>query len=195
MRGRYFRLLVVCGVGIAAALPSMAQDIEPRFLDVVSLYKIVNAAIFAAGLGYLIKKYAPAFFNARSADIQKAIQDATGLRIEAEFRSSEIDRKMATLADEVRAMRERSNAAMEREHERLRRDAEEERKRIAERVQSEIEALRADGAREVRRYTANLALKEAEARLRSRLSAGGASFGDQEGLLQEFVQLVARGRN
>lgn len=191
MKGLYVRLGVLCVTGFAAAVPLVAQDIEPRFLDVVSVYKIFNTLLFAFGLGYLIKKYAPAFFNARSADIQKAIQDATGLRIEAEFRSSEIDRKMATLAEEVRAMRERSNAAMEREHARLIRDAEEERKRIGERVAAEIEALRADGIREVRRYTANAALKEAEARLRTGLGSGGA---DQEGLLREFEQLVDRGR-
>jgi F0F1-type ATP synthase membrane subunit b/b' len=180
--------------GAALALPVMAQDVEPKSLDVVTVYKIFNTLLFAAGLGYLIYKYAPAFFNARSADIQKAIQDATGLRIEAEFRSSEIDRKMATLAEEVKAMRTQSNAAMEREHERLRRDADDERKRIEERVQAEIQALRAVGEQEVRRFTASLALKEAEARLRNRSSAGGDAR-DQEDLFEEFVRLVESGRN
>lgn len=194
MKALYVRLAVLAGAGIMSALPLMAKDIEPRFLDTVTVYKIFNTLIFAAGLGYLIYKYGPAFFNARSADIQKAIQDATGLRIEAEFRSSEIDRRMATLADEVKAMRAQSNAAMDREHERLRRDAEEERKRIEERVQAEIQALRAIGEQEVRRFTASLALKEAETRLRKRLSAGGES-GDQEDLLQEFERLVESGRN
>lgn len=194
MKGLYVRLVALAGAGTALALPVMAQDVEPKLLDVVTVYKIFNTLLFAAGLGYLIHKYASAFFNARSADIQKAIQDATGLRIEAEFRSSEIDRKMATLADEVRAMRAQSNAAMEREHERLRRDAEEERKRIEERVQAEIQALRAIGEQEVRRFTARLALKEAEARLRKRLSAGGEPSGEQD-LLQEFVRLVESGRN
>ncbi|HEX4232224.1 MAG TPA: hypothetical protein VHZ07_26390 [Bryobacteraceae bacterium] len=194
MTGAYVRLVALAGAGAMLAMPLMAQDVEPKFLDVVTVYKIFNTLIFAAGLGYLINKYAPAFFNARSADIQKAIQDATGLRIEAEFRSSEIDRKMATLAEEVKAMRTQSNAAMEREHERLRRDAEEERKRIEERVQAEIQALRATGEQEVRRFTAGLAIKEAEARLRSRLSAGREASREED-LLQEFVRLVERGRN
>jgi F0F1-type ATP synthase membrane subunit b/b' len=194
VKALYVRLAVLAGVGVMSALPLIAEDVEPKLLDAVTVYKIFNTLIFAAGLGYLIYKYGPAFFNARSADIQKAIQDATGLRIEAEFRSSEIDRKMATLADEVKAMRAQSNAAMEREHERLRRDAEEERGRIEERVQAEIQALRSIGEQDVRRFTASLALKEAEARLRKRLSAGGAS-GDQEDLLQEFERLVESGRN
>lgn len=194
MNRLYVRLWVLCGTGLAGALPLAAEDIEPRSLDVVSIYKIINTLIFAAGLGYLIYKYAPQFFNARSSDIQKAIQDATGLRIEAEFRSSEIDRKMATLAAEVRAMREQSNAAMEREHERLRRDAEDEKKRIAEHVQAEIQAIRTEAEREIRRHTAGLALTEAEARLRSRL-AGFSGSSDQEDLLREFVRLVETGRN
>ncbi|HWF48133.1 MAG TPA: ATP synthase F0 subunit B [Bryobacteraceae bacterium] len=194
MKGLYARLMALACAGAALALPVMAQDVEPKSLDVVTVYKIFNTLLFAAGLGYLIYKYAPAFFNARSADIQKAIQDATGLRIEAEFRSSEIDRKMATLAEEVKAMRTQSNAAMEREHERLRRDADDERKRIEERVQAEIQALRAVGEQEVRRFTASLALKEAEARLRNRSSAGGDAR-DQEDLFEEFVRLVESGRN
>ena len=161
-------------------------------LDVVSIYKIINTAIFAAGLGYLIYKYAPRFFNARSADIQKAIKDATGLKIEAEFRSSEIDRKMATLADEVKSMREQSNAAMEREHDRLRRDTQDERRRIAEHVEAELQALRAESEHRIRRNTANLALQRAEEQLRSQVGAGSSS---EQDLLQDFVRLVESGRN
>ncbi|MGC2657087.1 MAG: ATP synthase F0 subunit B [Bryobacteraceae bacterium] len=187
----FARLARLCIAG-AAALPLMAKDIEPRFLDVVSIYKIINTAIFAAGLGYLIYKYAPRFFNARSADIQKAIKDATGLKIEAEFRSSEIDRKMATLADEVKSMREQSNAAMEREHDRLRRDTQDERRRMAEHVEAELQALRAESEHRIRRNTANLALQRAEEQLRSQVGAGSSS---EQDLLQDFVRLVESGRN
>jgi F0F1-type ATP synthase membrane subunit b/b' len=187
----FVRLAGLCIAG-AAALPLMAEDIEPRFLDVVSIYKIINTAIFAAGLGYLIYKYAPQFFNARSADIQKAIKDATGLKIEAEFRSSEIDRKMATLADEVKSMREQSNAAMEREHDRLRRDTQDERRRIAEHVEAELQALREESEHRIRRSTANLALTRAEEQLRSQVGAGSSS---EQDLLQDFVRLVESGRN
>ena len=93
-------------------------------MDAVTRWKIANTLIFAIGLGYLIAKYAPAFFNARSGEIQKAIQDATGLKIEAEFRSSEIDRKMAGLAEEVKKLRQQYADELEREHERFRHETE-----------------------------------------------------------------------
>ena len=91
---------------------------ETAILDAVTRWKIINFALFLIGLGYLLWKFAPRFFNARSADIQKAIQDATGLRIQAEFRYSEIDRKMATLPAEVKRLREEASAQMERAHQR-----------------------------------------------------------------------------
>src|SRR5581483_9138661 len=153
-------------------------------------WKIVNTAIFVIGLAYLIRKYAPAFFNARSADIQKAIKDAMGLKIEAEFRYSEIDRKMATLTDEVKRMRAQSAAEMEREHQRVRNETAMEIEHIHKNVAAEMEALRKEGRRQVRQQTAQLALQLAERRLRDRFASSAS-----EGLVQDFVQLIERGKN
>jgi len=71
-------------------------------------WHLINTALFAIGLGWAIWKMAPSFFNARSADIQRAITEATGLKMQADLRYSEIDRKMATLPDEVKRMKEQS---------------------------------------------------------------------------------------
>ncbi len=107
-------ILLLAGAPHALAQETAAQ--ETAALDVVTRWKIINTALFVIGLGWFLWKYGPAFFNARSADIQKAIKDATGLKLEADFRYSEIDRKMATLADEVRRMREQASRELEREH-------------------------------------------------------------------------------
>jgi F0F1-type ATP synthase membrane subunit b/b' len=171
------------------AVPAFAQESEPQGLDKVTVWKVANTLIFAAALGYLIAKTAPRFFNARSAEIQKAIQDATGLKIEAEFRSSEIDRKMATLAAEVNKLREQSAAEMEREHARMRKDTAVEIEHIHRNVAAEIEAFRFGAIRQVREHTAQLALELAERRLASQLSSG-----DQEEMVRDFVHLVERGR-
>jgi F0F1-type ATP synthase membrane subunit b/b' len=163
---------------------------ETAAMDVVTRWKIANTLIFAIGLGYLIAKYAPAFFNARSSEIQKAIQDATGLKIEAEFRSSEIDRKMAGLAEEVKKLRQQYALEMEREHERFRHETDEELQHIQRNIAAEIEALRLEGARRVQQHTAQLALALAEHRLQDR-----AAREPQDDLVQDFVHLVERGRN
>jgi len=166
------------------------QQQQTAALDAVTWWKIINTAIFAIGLGYLIWKHAPAFFNARSADIQKAIQDAMGLKIDAEFRYSEIDRKMATLAEQVKKLREQSATEMEREHERLRRETETDIDQIRSHVTAEIEILRKEGSRHIRRHTAQLALNLAERQLRNRFASG-----EPDDLLQDFVHLVERGKN
>jgi F-type H+-transporting ATPase subunit b len=153
-------------------------------------WKVINTALFVIGVGYLLRRSAPAFFNARSADIQKAIKDATGLKIEADFRYSEIDRKMATLTEEIGRMRAHSAAAMEREHERMRQDTAVEIQRLQQNVAAELEAFRNEGIRKVRRQTAQAAFALAEQRLRDKLAGG-----ESDDRVHDFVQLVERGQN
>ena len=151
-------------------------------------WHIINSAIFAACLGFAIWKLAPAFFNARSADIQKAIKDATGLKMQADFRYSEIDRKMATLPEEVKRMREQSRIEMEREHERRRQESAEELEHINKNITAEIQALRSEATDQIRQRTAQLALRLAERQLRDT----GPSSNSQ--LFQDFLHLVERGK-
>jgi len=176
----------------AGAHHAYAQDAKEQGAEEAGemKWKIINTALFVIGVGYLISRSAPAFFNARSADIQKAIKDATGLKIEADFRYSEIDRKMATLTDEIKRMRAQSAIEMQREHERIRRDTAFEIQRLQQNVAAELEAFRKEGIRKVRQQTARAALALAERRLQDRLAAG-----DSYDQVHDFVQLVERGKN
>ena len=166
-----------------------AEQQAPEDADVMK-WKIINFAIFAIGLGFAIVKTAPAFFNARSADIQKAIKDATGLKLNADLRYSEVDRKMANLASEVDKLRAEGKLEMKREHERMLNETEQEIEHIRKNVVAETEALRLDGVFKVRQHTTHLALDLAERRLRDRFSGAGS-----DDLLQDFVNLVDRGKN
>jgi F-type H+-transporting ATPase subunit b len=193
VRGRLLAACLWAGLLLSVAAPSaLAQDSKEQEAPAPDQmkWKLINTALFAIGLGYMIAKSAPAFFNARSADIQKTIKDATGLKIEADFRYSEIDRKMATLADEVGRMRAEGSAEMEREHQRMRSDTELEMDRVGNNVAAELEAFRKEGIRKVRRQTVQAALALAERRLREKLSGG-----EPEELVRDFVKLVERGKN
>lgn len=152
-------------------------------------WHLINSAIFAAVLGYAIWKFAPAFFNARSEDIGKAIRDATGLKLQADFRHSEIDRKMATLPDEIRRMREVSDRAMQQEHQRRRDETARELQHIQDSLKAEISAAEEDAARQIRRRTAALALESAEHRLRVRGPSGTG-----RDVVGDFIRLVERGQ-
>jgi F-type H+-transporting ATPase subunit b len=153
-------------------------------------WHLINTAIFAIGLGWAIWKMAPAFFNARSADIQRAIKEATGLKMQADLRYSEIDRKMATLPEEVKRMREQSALEMDREHRRRQEETAREIKRIQDASAAEVEALRQEAIQTARERTARSALQLAEERLAARVS--GAS---NDELLRDFIHLVERGKN
>ncbi len=184
-----FSLVVLLALTTAQA---MAQETpqETAALDRIGMWKVLNAAVFAALLGWFIAKKAPAFFNARSADIQKAIQDATGLKLNADLRYSEIDRKMATLGEEVKRIREQSRVEFEREHQRLREQTASEIARMQQNAKNEIEALRSDAAKRVRAHTADLAIGLAERRLHDQLAQGGP-----QNPVDDFIHLIEREKN
>lgn len=178
---------------LATALQLCAQESqaqETAALDAVTKWKIANTAIFVILVGWFIWKYGPRFFNARSADIQKAIKDATGLKLEADYRYSEVDRKMASLGEEVNRLREQARREWEREHERLRQEADVEIEHIHHNVTNEIEAFRLEGTQRLRQHTARLSLELAERRLRHRFAEG-----EPVDMLQNFIHLVERGKN
>jgi F-type H+-transporting ATPase subunit b len=153
-------------------------------------WSLINFAIFAVAFGYALAKLGPRFFNARSADIQKAIKDATGLKIEADFRYSEIDKRMANLAGEVERLKAEARTNMERVHERLLRETREEEERIHARTAAEIDALRGEGIHQVRLTAAQRAFGLAEKRLAERFASR-----DPEDMLHDFAELVERGKN
>lgn len=186
-------LLYVGLLGLCGSVHARADELTPEekaALDRVGRWKIINFTLFVIAIGYGVAKYSPRFFNARSADIQKAIKDATGLKLEADLRYSEIDRRMATLAEEVKKMRAEAAAEMQREHERVLQQTREEITHIQHNVVAEIEAFQNEGADRVRRRTAQLALGLAERRLQERFASG-----DHPELMQDFIHLVDRGKN
>ena len=184
----YAGLFLVAANVHAIAQESQAQ--ETAELDRIGPWKLINTGIFVAVLAWFLAKKGPQFFNARSADIQKAIKDATGLKIEADFRYSDIDKKMASLGAEVDRIREQAKLEMEREHDRVRQQTETELARIHQNASNEIEALRQEASDRVKLHTAQIALGLAERRLQDRFTAGEPGH-----FLGDFIHLVDRGKN
>ncbi len=177
-------LLFTCGAPAASA----QSEKELQAIDRVTPLKWANTLIFAAGLGYLIYRYGPPFFNARSADIQKAIKDATGLKLEGEFRRSEADKKMATLPAEIEKIRRQHEESLAREHDRVLRETEAEIQHIHANITAEIDGLRQDGTRRIRQHTAQSAIDLARQKLQDRVASEGKSF------VPDFLRLVQQDR-
>jgi F0F1-type ATP synthase membrane subunit b/b' len=130
------------------------------------IWKWINFWIMMAGLGYLAAKKGPAFFNARSRDIQKAIEDATGLKVQAEFRSSEIDRRMAALSSEIAQLKDSARADMEKEAARIEEETAAALSRIHEQATREIQSMHHQAERAVREHAVNIAFDLALVHLR-----------------------------
>jgi F0F1-type ATP synthase membrane subunit b/b' len=187
------RSLLLGIFAIVLAIPAFAQ--EPTDDRVAAgqpesgsalVWKWINFGVLLGGLGYLAAKNAPAFFSARTADIQKAIKDATGLKIEAEFRASEIDRKMATLEAEIRRMRDGSRTEMSQESARIDHDTSVALDKIREHTVREIEALQHQARNTLREHVAQLAVTLAGERMRERMTPD-----DRAHLVDAFARNVA----
>lgn len=187
MRKRLLWLILLVALSapalFAAEAPETNETAEPSLA-----LKWANFGLLAIGLGYLLMKSAPAFFNARTDQIQKAIKDATGLKMDADFRASEVDRKLATLGAEVDRMRGESQFEMEAEHERLKQETAQALERFTKHVTQEVASLRQNATNDLRRHVADLAASIASSRLRDHLTAD-----EQTQLIRSFADRVRGG--
>ncbi len=167
--------LLACAVGFAQE--KGGESSEPAVV-----WKVVNFAILAAGLGYLLVKYLPPFFSSRTSSIQKEITDAQTLKQESEQRSAAILKRVSSLAADIEAFRVQSRAEMEREGERIREEAAAHIRKLNAQAQTEIESAGKTARRELRVYAADLALDLAGQRIHSRLNAD-----IEAGLVDRFV--------
>jgi F-type H+-transporting ATPase subunit b len=132
-------------------------------------WKWANFAILAVGLGYLIAKSLPSFFQGRTESIQKDIAKARKTKEEAERRAAEMDARLAALGQEIDKFRAQARAEMEQEGERIRRETAAQIHHLEQQAESEIESASKAARAELRALAARLALDLAEKRIRARL--------------------------
>lgn len=134
-------------------------------------WQIANFAILAGFLAYLISKNAPKFFQARTGQIQRALAEAAKAKQEGEERVAEMERRIASLADEIERMRAAMRQEMAAEGERIRLETERHLRRIQEQAEQDIESMIKTARRELRMYSAALALRLAEEQLQGRITS------------------------
>jgi F-type H+-transporting ATPase subunit b len=153
------------------------QEKEPS-----EIWKWVNFALLAGGLGYLIGQKAPAFFAARSKQIVQDMTDAGKLRADAEARAADVDRRLANLETEIAALRGESQAQIEAETQRLKAHAAAEIAKIQALAEREIEAAGKAARTQLRHFTARLAIDLAQRKIEARMTPE-----TQDGLVGGFV--------
>lgn len=133
-------------------------------------WKWANFALLAGGLGYLMAKKAPAFFQGRTADIQNGIAEAARLKAAAEARAAEIERKVAQLGAEIANLKTEARREMEAENQRLREETMRHLAKIQARSEQEIASAAKAARLDLKSYSANLALALAVDQLRGRVT-------------------------
>jgi F-type H+-transporting ATPase subunit b len=153
----------------------------------LEIWKWANFLILAGVLGWMIAKNAPAFFQSRTEEIQKGIAEATRLKEEAEARATKMEMQMASLTSEIEHLRADARAEMAKETERIRREAEQQMARLQARGQQEIVAITNHAQKDLKAYTAALAVQLAAERIHGRMS------GDtQNSLFDGFLRQLDR---
>lgn len=150
-------------------------------------WKWANFVILAAGLGYLIGKYAPGMFRARTAEIQKDIAEAQAVKKDAESRAAAVDMRVQALGEEMERFREQSKLDMQQEGDRIRRETARQIARQDAMAAQEIESAGKIARRQLKEYAAKLAVDLAGQRIRTRVDAGTESA-----LVDSFVADLGR---
>jgi F-type H+-transporting ATPase subunit b len=123
------------------------------WLSVLSNFAVIAVVIFWAG-----RKYMPAAFSARTAAIQKAMQEAQKASEEARRRLAEIESRLMKLDVEIGMMRDAAEKDAAAEEARIQAAAQEDARRLVESAQQEIAAAAKAARRELTAYAADLAV-------------------------------------
>ena len=150
-------------------------------------WKWANFALLAIGLGFILYKVLPKNFAERTAAIQKDIKEAQALKADAEKRAAAVEAKVASLGADIEKFRTESAKEMAREGERIRQETAAHIQRVEDQATLEIETAGKIARRELKQYSAELALKMAEDSLRARMDATA-----EAGLVDSFISELSR---
>ena len=173
---RHVRLLTVAlGLAFVPYLPAQepARDIartEEHGGEPGIGWTIANFALLVIFLGYIIRKNAGKFFEARTQQIQGSLAEAAKSKREADQRVADMERRLASLAGEIEDMRANMRKEMAAESERIQRETERHVSRLQQDAEQEIENMIKAARRELKMYAADLAVHLAEQQLKGRIT-------------------------
>lgn len=172
MRPGRFAAVVVFAVMLSLAPFARAQEnaaAEEKHEPGIG-WQVANFIILAGFLGYMVKKNAGKFFDARTGHIQSGIYDAAKAKRDSEARLADVERRIAGLGSEIEKMRADMRKEMAAEGERIRLETERHIHRVQEQAAQDIESMIKAGRRDLKTYSAELALKMAEEQLHGRIT-------------------------
>ncbi len=127
---------------------------------------VLNFAVIAGVLGWAGKKFLPGAFRARTAAIQKAMQEAQKASEEARRKLAEIEKRLMKLDVEIGMMRDAAEKEAVREEARIQAAAQDDARKVVAAAEQEIAAAAKAARRELTAYAADLAVGLAQKQIR-----------------------------
>jgi len=122
------------------------------------LAMLLNFAVIAGALFWAGRKFLPGAFRARTAAIQRAMEEARRASEDANRRLSEIESRLSRLGDEISAMKTAGEKDLLAEEARIKAAAEEDARKIIDSAEQEIAAAAKAARRDLTAYAADLAI-------------------------------------
>ncbi len=119
---------------------------------------LLNFAVIAVVIFWASRKYLPGMFSARTAAIQRAMQEAQKASEEARRKLAEIESRLMKLDVEIGMMRDAAEREAAAEEARIQAAAQEDARKLVESAQQEIAAAAKAARRELTAYAADLAV-------------------------------------
>jgi len=119
---------------------------------------LLNFAVIAGVMFWAAKKYLPGAFRARTAAIQRAMEEARRASEDAHRRLSEIESRLSRLGDEIASMKAAGEADLTVEEARIKAAAEQDARKMVDSAEQEIAAASKAARRELTAYAADLAI-------------------------------------
>ncbi len=138
--------------------------ISPETASLLSF--LFNFGVIAGIIIWVSRKHLPAAFSARTAAIQKAMQEAQEASEEARRRLADIESRLMRLDGEIGMMRDAAEKEGAAEEARIQTAAQEEVRKMVEGAQQEIVAAGKNARRELTAYAADLAVALAQKQIR-----------------------------
>jgi F-type H+-transporting ATPase subunit b len=127
---------------------------------------LLNFVVIAGVIAWAARKYLPAMFSARTAAIQKAMQEAQKASEEARRRLAEIESRLMKLDVEIGMMRDAAEKEAGAEEARIQAAVQEDARKMVESAQQEIASAAKTARRELTAYAADLAVGLAQKQIR-----------------------------
>jgi F-type H+-transporting ATPase subunit b len=156
-----------------------------------NLYHWINFILLAAALFYLGRKPLGAYFTQRSESVRKALEEGRKALEASQAQLKAVEEKLRHLEQDIATFKASAVREMEAERERLRQAAAAEAEKIKDFTRVQIDAALRAAKLELRNYSVQQAIEQAEAMIREKLDDAGRSQ-----LFDRFVAgLEAKERN